>query len=274
MKKLLCSYSNCQGSGIIHFLKKTRMTDEFDFVQHNNWQILMKEKPLDAMLEDAKRCDVFLYQPCQGYTCTDGTAVPGTGLISNAYAGASAKRISYSYQFNHGFFPMVKLGAGWDGWVSSEEMKQFAKHATDRQAHDHLIKAYFGEARIGYDCARRFVECMAEQARREQETDIKMVPWILQNYRSSRLFLTYNHPTTILFCQLALEVYSRVYGDNNAARMYNEFQMPKDENEANMNGVMPIHPAVVRELGLEYQPTDGSIEYYRDLLEQMIKEVR
>lgn len=279
MKKLLCSYSNCQGSGIIHFLKKTRMSDEFDFVQHNNWQILMLEKPLQALLDDAKRCDVFLYQPCKGYTCTDGTIVPPADHIPRP---ATSRDISYSYQFNHGFFPLVKVGEGWDGWITGEHVKKRLRE---------VIKGHYNGAagmtidyysdHLQFDCARRFIECLAEQARREEETDIKMVPFILENYRKRRLFLTYNHPTSALFAELAKRIYCAVFDaltDHfDGVRLIDWYgkEIPWiGENEANMNGVMPIHPAVVRELGLEYQPTDNSIEYYRDLLEQMMRELK
>ncbi len=47
-----------------------------------------------------------------------------------------------------------------------------------------------------------------------------------------------------------------------------------DENEANMNGALPVHPAVVRELGLAYGSTIGDDDPYRKIMEQMISEAR
>lgn len=270
MKKICVLYGNCQMDGLAHFLRKTRMGEEYECTIVHNWQVLMGEQSPKLLLESLPRAEVVIYQPCRGYECVDKSQMPGTHELLSQLAPL-ATHISFAYQFNHGFFPLVKLGEGWDGWISSDYWKVGAKAKRPR-----IIQDYFSDA-YPFDCARRFIECLAEQARREQETDIKMVPWILQHYIKLRLFLTYNHPTSALFMELASQVIEHVYQGQGFAitgAILDIKLPPADENEANMNGVMPIHPAVVRELGLEYQPTDGSIEYYRDLLEQMIKELR
>lgn len=282
MKKLCTLYGNCQMDGCRHFLAKTRMGEEYEFQTFHNWRLMLnEEETAKELLHFAKESDVFIYQPCRGYECKDGTKVPSTDKIITTLA-SRAKSISYAYQFQTGFFPIIKVGDGWDGWITGEHVKKRLRE---------VIKGHYNGAagmtidyysdHLQFDCARRFIECLAEQARREEETDIKMVPWILQNYRKQRLFLTYNHPTSALFAELAKRIYCVVFDaltDHfDGVRLIDWYgkEIPwTGENEANMNGVMPIHPAVVRELGLEYQPTDNSIEYYRDLLEQMMRELK
>lgn len=282
MKKLCTLYGNCQMDGCRHFLAKTRMGGDYEFQTFHNWRLMLnEEETAKELLHFAKESDVFIYQPCRGFECKDGTKVPATDAMN-----VTGKKISTAYLFNHGFFPMVKVGDGWDGWITSEQVKSKmrALHKNkDEYAGRFIIMEYLGSGLqessahrdLNFDCARRFIECLAEQARREEETDIKMVPFILQNYRKRRLFLTYNHPTTALFLNLAFEVMDRIYpGWKAGSDPICGDTAVWGENEANMNGVMPIHPAVVRELGLEYQPTDHSIEYYRDLLEQMMRELK
>lgn len=292
MKKLAILYGNCQMDGIRHFLAKSRMGDEYIFQVFHNWRLMLNEEETGAqLLEASHACDVFIYQPCRGFSCQDGTVIPPTDQLSlPARSIDGRKAISFAYLLNHGFFPLIKVGAGWDGWWTGEGVKtrvrEFLKGTPNGGGG--MTIDYFAD-KLPYDCARRFIECLAEQSRREQETDIKMVPFILENYRKRRLFLTYNHPTSALFEQLTRQIIALlveseslwecvapITTENRGSSIADRIKglSWSDDNEANMNGVQPVHPAVCRELGLEYQPTDNAIEYYQGLLEQMMRELR
>lgn len=276
MKKLCLLYGNCQMDGVAHFLRKTRMADDFDFVIVHNWQLMMGEQLPKVLYESLPKAHVVVYQPCRGYDCRDKSQVPGTHELLNR--APRAKGISFAYQFNHGFFPLVKLSDGRNGWITSDQVKRRVD-GIDRRDPIGFSRARvivdYQSGNLAFDCCRRFIECIAEQGRREKETDVRMVPWIVQEYRRQRLFLTHNHPTSALFAELATQIHFHVYGGVETAMSARVGEMRIancDENEAKMNGVMPLHPAVVNEMGLEYFPTDGATEYYRTQLEQMIKE--
>jgi Polysaccharide biosynthesis enzyme WcbI len=273
MRKLCLIYSNCQGDGLVHFLKRAGLEREYDFVVWHNWQLMLGEQRPDDMLVSVQqlrqRGGVAIFQPTNSFDCEKlGMSVPGTVELFPKDGYAGVEEISFPYNYNHGFFPFVKMGPGWDGWIGSEQVKEFAKHATSREARDNLIKAYFGD-RLHYDCARRFIECLAEQSRRERECDIQMVPWILDNYWQHRLFLTYNHPTSVLFAEMARLVIEKL----DLGWHWFSYLPGIDENEAGMNGVQPLHPAVVRELGLDYPATDHAIEYFHGILSCMINDL-
>lgn len=278
MKKLCLVYSNCQGDGIVHFLKKTRMANDFDFMIWHNWQLMLEEQNTADFIANVQYLrrvgGVAIYQPCKGYSTKGGAEVPGTAaLFHNDVCPYPIKTISFAYQFNYGFFPFIKLGPGWDGWIATDELKVRSgdKRGDPLRLKDALLRDYFA-GNFHYDCAIRFIKCLREQSRREEETDIAMAPWILGNFPLQRLFLTYNHPTSALFVELARRVLDLVYPEHRVPFATWPIEVT-DENEAGMNGVQPLHPAVVKELGLDYEPTDHAIEYFADLLQQMNREL-
>lgn len=273
MKKLCVVYSNCQGDGLIHFLKKTRMGRDYEFVIWHNWQLMMGEQDTEdfrGCIAGLGKCGgVFIYQPTAGYPDKQGRPVPSTQeLFAGPLLLSDVKGISFAYQFNHGFFPIVNMGNGYEGWISSPEVKfRAATTKGDQWLKSELIKDYFA-GKLRFDCGRRFIECLAEQSRRERDVDLKMVPFILSSYKKHRLFLTYNHPTSPFFAYLAALVLEKVYGECKDLDIL--LMQTPDDNECQMNGVQPVHPAVVHELGLEYAPTDNAMEYYQAFLESLI----
>lgn len=265
MKQHFVSFSNCQGGAILHFLKKTRLVDHFRFTQVNNWQIILGEQPRDLLYESLRTADVLFYQPTGEFHCVDKEIVPPVDKLIAEFVPKGALKIAWAYQFNHGFFPFLNVGPGADGWIVSREIRKWI--AADRVG---FFCAYDdGPVSVHYDCALRFVECLAEQSRREQECDIRMVPFILQNFAKHRLFLTQNHPTSFLLTEMAVRVYGRLGYDLPGAL---EAMRTDNPNEANLPGTLAVHPAVVEELGLRY-PADTDLSQFDVMVDKMIVDI-
>lgn len=275
--KSFVSWSNCQGGGALFFLARTRLANEYSLRQLNNWQAILLEISHQSIYDALREADVLLYQPTTELQCVDGTIFPASDELIRRYCKPDCLKISFSYVFSHGFFPVLNVSPGPGGWITAALLKQRVWGPDSLSRHHDLMRDY-NAGRLHFDCAKRFVECAAEQSKREQETDIKMVPWILQNYRKQRLFLTQNHLTSAVFAELARQILWKVYGPMGSWQTqrkdgltWKTIDIPwTDQNEAQMNGVMPVHQAVVDELGLEYPATEGAHEYYRDLLEKMM----
>lgn len=260
MKKLFVSYSNCEGGGILHFLKKTPLANEFDFQQWNNWQLILGEQNGSAFLDALRAADVLLYQPTGEFLCTDGSTMPSSDKLVAAHVQPECVRISFAYQYNHGFFPILKVAPSFDGWVTGQHVKNASRQAFFTQKE--MLRNFDADV-FRFDCALRFAECLAEQSRREQSCDIRMVDFILANFQTQRLFLTQNHPSSALFVELARRIYWKLTNAPAPVLLWT------DINEANLPGALGVHPAVVRELNLKYGP-EGDTAYYRTLLEKMI----
>jgi hypothetical protein len=272
MKKLVVFYTNCQSQGIVHFLRKTYLEEYCHFVRQNNWQLIMGEQDVDNFLAILQRADAVIYQPTAEHKCTNGFLMPNTETLLEMYVQPKAHRMSFAYQFNDGFFPLVKHGV----WKTSPDL--IAKMVATRRnpiLQDAIYQQY-NAGLLTFDCARRFAECLAEQNRREEveDVDIQMAPFILQRFQRDQLFISENHPASALYEELACQI-------GNDLRFF--FQLQDDfpeigsipyssPNECNMPGEMPVHEAVVKELGLRYPATEKAHEYYRTKLDELFRD--
>lgn len=270
MKKLVVFYTNCQSQGIIHFLRKTPLADECDFIRQNNWQLIMGEQDIDEFFAILQRADVVVYQPTTEHKCTNGFLMPDTETLLKKYA-PNCHRISFVYQYNDGFFPLIKHGV----WKTSPDL--IAKMVATRRnpiLQDAIYQQY-NAGLLTFDCARRFAECLAEQAHREEmeNADIQTASFILQRFQREQLFISENHPASALYEELAYQI-----GEELRFRFSVPPTIPsltfqyEGANECNMPGEMPVHEAVVKELGLRYPATEKAHEYYRTKLDELFRD--
>jgi hypothetical protein len=267
-------YCNCQADGILHFLKKTPLAAGNHFSIWYNFRLILLEQDRNACFQALAAADLVIYQPTTALDCRDGFQVPDSNTLFDQCLRHGTPRISFSYQFNHGFFPILKVAPSFDGWITGEDVKQRVRRAgtwDDLSSEKPIFRDSGGQGHYcSFDCARRFIECLAEQSRREQTCDVQMVDWILANYQTQRLFLTQNHPASALFAELARRIYAHAVCMKGL--YHNMPEIPFfGVNDAGLPGEMPVHPAVVRELGLKYGAI-GDQRVFRTLLEQFVKD--
>lgn len=259
MKKLCLFYSNCQGDGIRFMLEKTPMAEEYEFQIVHNWQLIMLEQPF-SMLEDlAKQADVVIYQPTSELECISGFKVPSTDAMFQTGFFKAKTRLSFSYFYNSGFFPILKIGEGPDGFITGRQLHDLGRHKRWGE-----MRTNYDEGRLHYDCIGRFAACLAEQFSREKHTDIKLCPFILEKFQTEKLFLSENHPTSAVFAHAAELIYQHLY--QKVIHI-----STTGENEINLNGAQPVHHKVVRELGLQYGYDAVALSHYRETLDRMIE---
>lgn len=238
----ICVYANCQGDGIVHFLKKTFLghpDNKTEWAVYHNWMMLTKEQTPEDLERDAATCDLFLYQPTPE---AKYERLSTEWMVDNIVPKA-AQKISFAYWYNHGFFPIIQHPGG---FITGREVIE----AMDGKLPAYQIMARYNADRFNYDCPKRFLECLAEQAHRERNTDVRLVPFILANCQKRRLFLLENHPASPLFVEAANQIIKQLF---NVTRGHPDWDVSYADNEANLpGGMLPVHPAAARELGLEY----------------------
>lgn len=248
-----------------HFLAQSALADEYVPVFCNNWQFILQELPIDMLFTEAAKAAVFIYQPTDQHRDKMGNLIPSSEDLIRNVVPKDAKRISFAYQYNNGFFPIIKETD--KDYATGQRVRELAK------GDKHAYWQAYNSGAMFFDCAKRFVDCLTEQHRREMTCDIEMVPFILENFRKRRLFLNQNHPASCMFVELARRVYLHVYGDGDDLDDLDDGFLVKSmgDNDAGMNGELPMHPAAVRELGLEFGPYgdqtvyEGYLEAFRKL---------
>lgn len=248
MNKLCVLFANCQAFGLAHFLNKAGFPYETQVFE--NYKLILGEQSPAALKESAGACDLFLYQP---------TREMKHGELSAEYyiekvIPKHARAVSFGYQVQMGFFPLIGHG---DGVLGTEYIEPFLK-TNDL----HTVLGAYDQGGMDFGLWPRFLYCAHEQAKREMECDIKMTDWIVQN-RHKRLFLTFNHPCSILFAELAYRVMNHL-------ELLGDASLPPSclsYNEANLPCEVPMSPYVIRQFGWREEPSEHAASYYRTLLE-------
>lgn len=252
MKKAVF-YMNCQAA-LVHFLKKTKMAEHYEFCVYHNYQLILREQSPEAFMRDAAKADLFVFQPTG-----EIYGILGTDVLCADVVPKDALKLSCAYCFNTGFFPIVKHGRWWTG-------KSILREA--QLGSTTLVQA-FDRDTLFYDCAERFEDNLTEQMRREETCDIKLGEWIRQNYQTEHLFLLCNHPASALLVELARRILRAV----NPAW---DHEIPYyHTNEVQLPGHHAVHYATIRELKLFYRLPFSHVNigsdftYYRTLFEEL-----
>lgn len=82
----------------------------------------------------------------------------------------------------------------------------------------------------------------------EERRDQKLLPFILENFKKSRLFVTYNHPHPVLMVYQVNDILKKLG--------YKEYSYNKDLEKRYLSYIykyeQPIHPIIVEEIGLTF----------------------
>lgn len=243
-------YANCQAGGIAHFLRKARFP--FEIEVFHNYQLILGEQSPEALYASASRCDLFIYQPTDEMKHGD---LSSDAMLDRAVS-KSAKTISFAYQFNDAFFPLVLHGETILG--------------ADRLNPDYWkmpraeLLALYRCGELDFALNERLWGCAAEQSRREQQCDVRSSGWIIE-HSAEQLFLNVNHPASALYAHLARVIYELAVDDAICQQMTYE-----NENEAAMPCCLPVSPYIVKHYGwrktLDDSQTADAQKCYGDLL--------
>lgn len=245
--KRCCIFSNCQADGLAHFLRKAVFP--YHIETFLNYQLILGEQSPVALTESAARCDLFIYQP---------TREQKHGPLSSEYyvervIPKSARSLSFPYLFNHGLFPLVGHG---DGFMGAAEMPE----ELWRLPVSELLHRY-DRGEVDFALWPRFLACAAEQARREQQCDVRLSPWIV-DHRHVQSFLNFNHPASALFAELAREVMGLVLGVEVGPIRVDHI------NEASLPCDLPLSQYVIDEFDMRVPANPHAHAHYRTLLER------
>lgn len=245
MKKCVI-YSNCQADGLALFLPK--MGFPYEITVYRNYQMILGEQRIEDLQRDAATADLFIFQPTNDKH-GDSSSENMIELIP-----VGCKVISFAYVYNHGLHPLTEHGGR---FVGSEFM------ADDYWLLDLPQLLYlYDRGEIDFALWPRFLHCLAEQARREQDTDIKITKWMF-DHRERRILLNVNHPTTLMFVEIAKQImqFLDILPDwRDAPGLYD------DENRTGLPCTIPFSEYVRKEFH-SYRDTDPEAhDFYRGLL--------
>jgi len=242
MKKCVI-YSNCQADGLALFLPM--MGFDYQITVYRNYQIIIGEQSMADLERDSKQCDLFVYQPTNdkhGDSSSENmlTKIP-----------VHAETISFAYVYNHAFYPLTEHGGKYIG-------AEFINAGYWQMPLNELLNHY-DQGTMDFALWSRFLHCLAEQARREENTDLKLTKWMLE-HRNSRILLNVNHPTSIMFVELSAQLMHALGKD------IRPFKVDHPENLTGLPCTLPHSAYISKFFGMPREADPDAHNYYRGLL--------
>ncbi|NDV26615.1 WcbI family polysaccharide biosynthesis putative acetyltransferase [Desulfovibrio sp. JC010] len=232
MKKICILHANCQGEPLEELLLLSEeFSSTYDIHQFTNYT----RDHIPAELIAA--CDLFIYQPLPAENWAE---LASDKIISRLKSKARA--IAFPSMFFKHYWPL------WSNVRGFNYRDIFLDSLLDRDLSESQVLHLFMNTRLTniYD----FKEIMdsSEQIERdkEQQTPVRYVDWVLENYRQKPVFKTINHPNTELLIITANTLLEELGMDRLPENKLENFPPPFPEFE------QPIHPQVAEYLGLEF----------------------
>jgi Polysaccharide biosynthesis enzyme WcbI len=222
MKRLCFIYANCQGRALGHFLNQSPVFDsEYQIEYLTNYQLMTQKQAIDADL--LQRADLFIYQPLRqehGIYATDH-------LLT--YLHNRCCRISFPYLYNDALWPLFREEKRMINAAPITDLLEAGASVVE-------IALKFLSLDIDFQFHSRFQNTIQILAQKESATRVKAVEYILDHYKTEKLFLTHNHPSSQLSIHCANQVLAIL-----------DYPILKKEehphpNEAQLPGYFPMSP--------------------------------
>lgn len=233
MKKQSCViFSNGQGLGLQHFLKKSSdFLNYYNVLFLSNYKSEWQEQKLPSEL--LKKATIVIYQDIH-----NNDLHLKLQDISK-YIQNTNRLISFPNIYFSGLWPFFEEG---ENIVCGEEIIEAINKGEGFKS---LIQR-FCSLSIYFDFEKRFSNSKQRLIHNEINTDIKISDFILKNIHDKKLFLTQNHPTSIVFSYLTNQLLSfmdlpSISCDHSSI------------NEANLPGYWPISPYDSNYYNFSYQ---------------------
>jgi tetratricopeptide (TPR) repeat protein len=249
-------FGNCQAKSIRQFLELSLPASEFEIVNYKNNPRTSEMKSEAEILEGIRQADLLIYQPLDAHHGNLSEA-----NIRNNVVSSHTKLISFPYIFNSGIYSLVHS--------PNSPGKSYGKiYGEDiiidlLQKYDvNTILELYQDGQINFDLKNRFDKCLTELAKRESTTDIKLAGFIDTNYRQHKLFLTSNHPTTIVF----IEICRQIKELTNLPIDLNLFDLNNDNIANLVITKTPISPYDIKTHGYQFNYEENWLDIGRDLI--------
>jgi hypothetical protein len=204
MKKNIVIYANCQGKGILYYIKKSNNIINNYNIKHIRIDNLVFNKD-NLNLNDIKNADVLIYQKLD-----DKHGDISTNTILN-YIKSTCITLSFPYVYNNSFYPIKGPLIIEDKHLKKDctIIYDNSKTILDLKKKNYsLEKIYdlYDNNQIDFLYGHRWNNTNSILSNNEIGCDLKILDFIKNNFSTERLFNIENHPTSIIFINLVNQI--------------------------------------------------------------------
>lgn len=183
----ITTIGNCQARRLGEYISAHFPNSEVTFLSPTDrvQEVASKEESERSI----KSADVIIRQPLG----------PDHGILSSkatsSIARPGAAIVNFAYFFNSGYASMCY---GNEKLTHGEE-DIIRLHSVGATLQD--LQEMWSRNEIDFRIKQRFDECLAQMKTREQICQVKVADYVSDNYTTTKLFDTHNHPTKVIFLQ-------------------------------------------------------------------------
>ena len=258
--KIICYnffYGNCQLLiGLYSYFDNIK--ELFEIYKWQSYSYIREKQKINYNL--LKDIDIFIYQPInltyKEYSSDE--------LIK--YLNNNCLKIGIPFIYIDSFFPLIKKSIhGIDGGnilndykiINEEVILNLKKNFNNEQ----IIELY-NKNKIYFNYEERFNENILRMREKEKNTDIKIVDFILDNYKNNKIMYMHHHPSKLIFDEIAKHVFKILKIDN-------------DINKNIWNGLLsneiyPYHISSIEHFNFNIDIDKNATKYYLSLINEIL----
>jgi hypothetical protein len=195
MDKQTCIiFGNCHCSGVKKFLEFSNFYDKYEIHQFANWEMIENNELLPIKI--LKKANLVIYQPLSDvYNCYSTNKNNEKSFMN--LLDTECKTISFPRIHNSAIYPLVhKL---------SNKHLLYGKVNNNFANLDELIYLYDNN-KLDFDFENRMKKIYEISLNKEKDCDVKIIDFIYNNIDKQKLFLTQDHPTSIIFNEVTRQI--------------------------------------------------------------------
>lgn len=192
MKQCLL-FGNCQCSGVKKFLEFSTFYSIYEVHQFANWEMIQNGEHLPIQL--LKEADLVIYQPLSdvhGCYSTDRSHPHSFFHLLKP----DCKTISFPRIHNNAIFPLFH---------KNEKNVMYGSIKNKVSSLEELLHLYDAN-QLDFDFDQRMKKNYEVALQKDSQCDVKIADFIYNNLSKHKLFLTQDHPTSIVFDEVTRQI--------------------------------------------------------------------
>lgn len=254
-------FGNCQAQSIAKFLSLGLNSFDCKIVAYSNTSRTGNKKSNYDILRGISQADILIYQPLKDHH----KELSEKNILANV-VNKNTKLVSFSYIFNSGAYSLVHSPRSPGRSYGKIYGDNIIINLLEKYDFDTVLKLYQNH-QIDFDLNNRFEKCLSELRNREKGTHLKLADFIKTNYQKHKLFLTCNHPTTIVFIEACRQI-------SKIADLPIDFEAFDFKNDNIANLVItktPVSPYDIKCHGYQFDSDDNWFETGKELISMIAK---
>lgn len=260
-KKKCVLYGNCQIIIGIKSYLESQKDISLEIITMQSFTMIRKQIKIDYDL--IKSCEIFIYQPVND---SYGEYSSNNFL---QHLNSNCIKIGVPFLYMDSFFPLLPINIAHDidGGKKIDENNILNKEVIINLKKNHnnedIIDLYDNYC-IDFNFKKRFDDNINRIFDKEKICDIKIVDFILENYKDIKLFDMHHHPTKILFDKIAEQIFEKL-------------KICSGINENKWNGILSVENYPYSIYSINYfkfnwikREDHNAHEYYKELIKNII----